>query len=238
MTRVHEKGPPPAPGLWPARNALQPVVTAIVIKRCILRPEAEEDLEPFPAAGVTVIMDVLFEPEHVELRLVPAADDVEAEAAAANVIGRDDLLRRKHWRKERHMHGAKHGEALSGGQQAARPGHGLERAALEIGRAAIALPAPDRHQTFEAGRISHLGKPDVLLESVLPALRHGGRGTATRAIRAEDGKLEPIAAEHGGIALDIHTGASRALTHCGDVLLSSATSPHRHRLSCRSQSRF
>src|SRR5438093_13215225 len=98
-------------------------------------------------------MPVLLEPKHVELCLVPAADDVEAEAATADVIGRDDLLRREHRRKDRHMHGAEHGEALGGGQQAARPGDGLERAALEIGLAAIALPAPDWHEAFDAGRV-------------------------------------------------------------------------------------
>jgi hypothetical protein len=84
-------------------------------------------------------MRVLLEPEHVELRLVPAADEVEAEAAPADVISRDDLLRREHRWKERHMHGAEHGEALGGSQQAARPSDGLKRAALEIGRTAIAL---------------------------------------------------------------------------------------------------
>ena len=152
-------------------------------------------------------MRVLLEPEHIELILVPAADDVEAEAAAADVIGRDDLLRREHRRKERHMHGAEHGEACGGGQQAARPGDSLERAALEIGRAAIALPAPDRHHAFDAGRVRHLSEPDILIKGVLPALRHLGSGAAARAVGAEDGKLEPIAAEHGGIALDIHAFA-------------------------------
>src|SRR5215813_11107267 len=121
---VHQDGPPPAPGPWPTHNAFQPVVAAVVIERRLLRPDAEDDLEPFLATGVAVVMHVLLEPEHVELRLVPAADDVEAEAAAADVIRRDDLLRREHWRKERHMHGAEHGETLGGGQQAARPGDG------------------------------------------------------------------------------------------------------------------
>src|SRR5438132_3192627 len=152
-------------------------------------------------------MPVLLEPKHVELCLVPAADDVEAEAATADVIGRDDLLRREHRRKNRYMHGAEHGEALGGGQQAARPGEGFECAALEISHAAIALPAPNRHQAFEAGRVCHLGEPDILREGVLPALRHRGRSAAARAVGAEDGKLEPVAADHGGIALDIHAFA-------------------------------
>src|SRR5262249_54671129 len=185
----------------------QPVVAAVVIERRLLRPDAEDDLEPFLATGVAVVMHVLLEPEHVELRLVPAADDVEAEAAAADVIRRDDLLRREHWRKEWHMHGAEHGETLGGGQQAARPGDGFKRAGLEIGRTAIALPAPDRYQGFEAGGVGHLGEPDIVREGVLPALRHRRRGAATRAVGAKDRQLESIAAEHGGIALDLHAFA-------------------------------
>src|SRR4029453_3456822 len=188
--------------------------------------------------GVAVVMPILFDPEHVELRLVPAADNVKAEATAADVIGCDDLFRREYRWKERHMHSTKHSETLGSSQEAARPGKGLERAALEIGHAAIALPTPDRHQAFEAGGVRHLGEPDIVLEGVLPALRHRGCSAATRAVGAEDAKFEPIATDHGGIALNIHIGASRALTHCGDVLLSSATSPHRHRWSYRSQSRF
>src|SRR5215467_14106537 len=152
-------------------------------------------------------MRILREPEHVELRLVPAADNVEAEAAPADVIGRDDLLRCEHLRKERHMHGAEHSEALGGGQQAARPGDRFKRATLEIGRTAIALPAPDRHHGFDAGRIRHLREPDIVLEGVLPAFRHCSRGTAARAVGAEDGQLEPITADHGGIALDLHNFA-------------------------------
>jgi hypothetical protein len=149
-------------------------------------------------------MRVLLEPEHIELCLVPAADEVEAEAAPTDVIGRDDLLRREYRRKERHMHSTEHSEALGGGQQATGPGDGLKRAALEIGCTAIALPPPDRHQAFEAGRVYHLGEPNILREGVLPALRHCGRGAAARAVGVEDGKLEPIAAKHGRIALDIH----------------------------------
>src|SRR5262249_17675352 len=69
---IHQDGPPSTPGPWPARNALQPVVAAVVIEGRLLGPEAEENLKPFLAASVAVVMLVLFEPEHVELRLVPA----------------------------------------------------------------------------------------------------------------------------------------------------------------------
>src|SRR2546427_5534885 len=149
-------------------------------------------------------MRVLREPEHVELCLVPTTDNVEAEAAPTDVIGRDDLLGREHRRKNRYMHGTKHGQALGGGEQAARPCDGLKRAALKISRTAIALPAPDRHHGFEAGGVGQLSEPDIVLEGVLPALRHRGRGAAARTVGAEDGKLEPVATKYGGIALDLH----------------------------------
>jgi hypothetical protein len=111
----------------------------MVIKRRLLCPEAEEDLQPLLAARVTVVRRVLRLPKHVALGLVPTADNVQAEAATADMIRRNDLLRREHWRKKRHVHSAEHREALGGSQQAAGPGHRLAGAALEIGRAAIAL---------------------------------------------------------------------------------------------------
>ena len=39
-----------------------------------------------------MVVGALIDAEHVELVLVPAADDVEAEAAAPDVIGGDELL--------------------------------------------------------------------------------------------------------------------------------------------------
>src|SRR5439155_22041597 len=68
------------------------------------------------------------------------------------------------------------------------------------------------HHAFDAGRVRHLGEPDILLEGILPALRHLGSGAVARAIGSEDGKLEPVAAEHGGIALDIHAVALTPLS--------------------------
>src|SRR6266851_6146435 len=56
---IHQDGPPPAPGPWPARDALQPVVAAVVIERRLLLPDAEDDIEPFLAADVAVVMHVL-----------------------------------------------------------------------------------------------------------------------------------------------------------------------------------
>jgi hypothetical protein len=113
---IHQDGPPPTPGPWLAHDTLQPVVMTIVIKWCLLRPEAEEDFKPFLTAGVAVVMGVLLQPEHLELHLIPATDNIEAEAALTDVIRRDDLFRCQHRGKHRHMHGAEHGEALGGSQ--------------------------------------------------------------------------------------------------------------------------
>src|SRR5919199_5667338 len=45
---VHQDGPPPAPGPWPAGDALQLVVAAVVIEGRVLRPEAGDYPEPPP----------------------------------------------------------------------------------------------------------------------------------------------------------------------------------------------
>ena len=100
-------------------------------------------------------MIALLDAEHRELALVPADDDVQPEAAFADMVGGDHLLRRNDRIEQRRMHGAEHGDALGRGEQAGRPGDGLERRALVVGVAAVALPAPDREQEIDAGLVRH-----------------------------------------------------------------------------------
>jgi hypothetical protein len=50
-------------------------------------------------------MGALLDPEHIELALIPADDDIEAEAALADVIGGDHLLGGNHRIKDRRVHG-------------------------------------------------------------------------------------------------------------------------------------
>jgi hypothetical protein len=79
-----------------------------------------------------------------ELALVPADDDVDADAAFADVIRGDEFLGRDQRMKQWRVNGAEHRHALGGGEEANRPGDGFERTAVKIGVAAIALPARDR----------------------------------------------------------------------------------------------
>src|SRR5439155_19111711 len=112
----------PAPRQRPSGDASQLVVAAGIVERLLLGPHAREDLEPLAAARVAVVVRILLEPEHVELVLVPAADDVEAEAALTDVVGGHDLLRRQDRWKDRHVDGAEDGEVPRRGEQPARPG--------------------------------------------------------------------------------------------------------------------
>ena len=74
------------------------------------------------------------EPEHLELALVPTDDEIEAKAAAADVVCGHDLLGGDHGvETDRRMHGAEHGDAPGRGQQARRPGERLQGGALVIG---------------------------------------------------------------------------------------------------------
>ena len=104
-------------------------------------------------------MIALLDAEHVELVLIPANHDVETEPTLPDMVGGDEFLGRDHRMKQRRMHGAEHGDALGRRQQAAGPGHRLERRALIVGVAAVALPAPDRQHEIETGILGHAGKP-------------------------------------------------------------------------------
>ena len=60
--------------------------------------------------------------EHLELALVPAAHDVQAEAAVADMVGGHDLLGRDQRREQRRVDRPEHGDALGRGQQPGGPG--------------------------------------------------------------------------------------------------------------------
>ena len=75
-------------------------------------PDQLDDVDPFLRIFVARLVVALLDAEHLELALVPADDDVEAEAALADVIGGDHLLGCDHGIEERRMHGAEHRDAL------------------------------------------------------------------------------------------------------------------------------
>jgi len=65
--------------------------------------------------------------------------------AAAHMIDGDELLRRKDRMYQGRVDGAKDVQAFCMRQEPTCPGDGLQAQAFEIGVAAIAAPAPDRH---------------------------------------------------------------------------------------------
>ncbi len=64
-------------------------------------------------------MIALLDAEHLELALVPADDDVQAEPPLADMIGGDHFLGGDHGVEQRRMHGAEHGDVF--GRLASRP---------------------------------------------------------------------------------------------------------------------
>src|SRR5579875_1255107 len=183
-----------------ADNAMEMKELAVIIERTFARPDTLNDLPPFAAVIVAPIVILLTCPEHIELVLVPSADDVQAEAALAHMIGSDGLLGSEHRMNQRAMHGAEHRDIARDGEQTARPCDGLKGAALEIGLAAVTFPASHRHHAFDARLIGHLRQLDVVRPARVPSFGHLGCGHSARTVRREDADLHPIAIEHRMIA--------------------------------------
>jgi hypothetical protein len=142
--------------------------------------------------------------------LVPAAYDVEPEAAFADVVGGDEFLGGDEGRDQRRVHRAEHGQPLGIGGQPAGPGDGLEGGALVIGVAAIALPSADRQHELDAGGVRHPRQVQAIRPAAQPAFRHRRHRPAGRAVGAEQPELQPVATAHRG-AFGL---SDRALHHC------------------------
>src|SRR5262249_9074971 len=159
------------------------------------RPHRLDRVEPFLAIGIAVVMLALCNAEHVELVLVPAADDVDAEAAAAHLVDGDELLGREYRMDQRRVNGAKDAERLRMRQESAGPGDGLETQAFEIGGTTIAAPASDRQHEIDAGGIGHLRELEIVFPGAGPALGNLCRGAAGGAIAAKKPELQLMRAE-------------------------------------------
>ncbi len=121
-------------------------------------------------------MLALRDPEHLELALVPSGHQVDAEAALANVIGRDQRLGRDQRMKQGRMDCGEHRHARGRGLETGRPGDSLQRRAVKVGIAAIALPTGDRQHEIDASVVRHPGEVQTVRPVCRPALRHfGGR---------------------------------------------------------------
>ena len=159
-------------------------------------PGLLDGVDPVLRVGVARLVLALLHAEHLELALVPAGDDVEAEAAVADVVGGDALLGGDDRMEQRRVHGAEHGDALGLGEQPGGPGHRLQRLAVQIGVAAVALPAADRQHEVDAGGVRHAGEREAVRPARRPALRHLGGRAAGRAVGAEQADLERVGVVH------------------------------------------
>ena len=184
-------------GLGQARTCFRRMKLPGEIELLFARPGELHRVEPFLRVFIALLVIAQRRAEHRELALVPAADDVEAEAAFADMIGGDEFLGRDQRMEERRMHRAEHGHAPRLGEEARGPAHGLERRALIVGVAAIALPAPDRQHEIDAGLVGHLREPHIVAPASRPALGNQGDGPSGGAIGAEQPELQAVRIMHG-----------------------------------------
>ena len=73
----------PPYGLGSASTRVQRDELAVEVERAVAFPDHAHDAQPLRAVGVARFVIALRDAEHLELVFVPAAHDVEAEAAAA-----------------------------------------------------------------------------------------------------------------------------------------------------------
>jgi hypothetical protein len=130
--------------------------------------------------------------EHGELVRVPAANDVQPEAAVADMVSGDKLFGRDNGVEQRRVHGAEDGQPLGGGEQTGGPGDGFERFALIVSVAAVALPAADRQHELDAGGVGHLRQTQIVRPGPAPAFGDHGNGAAGGAVGAEQPQLESV----------------------------------------------
>src|SRR5436309_2158949 len=211
-------------GPWRTFHAVELVVRPLVIEPVFAGPDPLDDAPPLFALSVAGVVLLLGHPKHLELVLVPAADDVHAEASLANVVRRGHLLGRHEGMMQGNVDRAEHVEAPRRGQQATRPGNRFETGPVGVGLASVALPPRDGHHALDPDLVRHLRQLEVVLPARLPALGERGIRSPARAIGAEEPEPEAIAVHENGIALSHPSSPSPPLhiTHAagGRIALS------------------
>src|ERR1700730_13538925 len=104
----------------------------VEIEFILLRPGALDHVDPFLGKFVTIMMVALRDAEHLEFALVPAGDNVQPEAALADMIGGDYFFGGDRGMEQRRVYGAEDRDPLRRGKQTAGPGDGLECRAVEV----------------------------------------------------------------------------------------------------------
>src|SRR5262245_5696846 len=177
------------------------VVCADVVERRGTGPDLFDDAPPLFALGVALVVLALRHPKHLELVLVPATDDVDAEAALANVVRRGHLLGGNERMVQWHVHGAKYIHVLRCGQQATGPGNRFKAGAIGVRLTPIALPACDGDHALDPDLICQLRQSDVVLPTGIPVLGKGRIGSAARTIGSKEPQLEGVTVHENRIAL-------------------------------------
>src|SRR5258708_2491701 len=89
---IHHQGSPRAEWQRPPFNTLHRIEASREVKWRFAGPDARNDLPPFVALHVSIIVFVLLIAKHLELILVPTADDVQSESAAADLVYSGELF--------------------------------------------------------------------------------------------------------------------------------------------------
>ena len=86
------------------------------VETLAVRPDHFDDVDPFLCVFVALLVRALLDAEHIELALIPADHDVQAEPALADMIGGDHFLCRNHRIENRRVDRAEHSDALGDGE--------------------------------------------------------------------------------------------------------------------------
>src|SRR5215467_7384260 len=89
-----------------------------------------------------------------------------------------------------------HGDALGRGQQTGRPSLRLEGGAMEVGIAAIALPAAYWEDEIDTGLVRHARELQAIGPTCRPAFRHRGGRTTRGTVGPEHPDLERVRVVH------------------------------------------
>ena len=156
--RAHQRRPRALDRLRRQLGLFHLIEAAGEIERFWIGPQPRRDLHPFLGHIVAAVVIKERDAEHVHLRHEPAGDEIEREAAAADVIDGRGLLGGEQGMHGRNVRSGEH--ARIGGRlgEAGGPGEHLKAFAVEIGLAAKTFPAPDRHNGFELHFIREAGK--------------------------------------------------------------------------------
>ena len=208
IARAHQDRPAAPPGLRLSEHGLQFVVLAVVVERLVLRPDALDDLDPFLGVVVAAVVIAERDAHHAELDRVPARDDVEAEAAVADVVGGHHLLGGEGRIDEGDVQRAEGRDLPRRGEQPGGPHQRLEGRALGVALALVSVPAADRQQELEPGVVGELRRLDVVVPGGVPALGRLGQAQAALAVHAEQPELELVlVVDPGFVSVSCHVRA-------------------------------